>query len=54
MCDFFDQTGMEPDGAVADPFGRLTLSRARAWMIRARDIGRSGLGILTNPDRTFG
>ena len=52
MCDFFDQTGMERNVAVADPFGRIRLWNARAFMMRVRDIGRSGSGRLTNPDRT--
>ena len=54
MCEFFDQTGMGRDRAVESSLGRSTASKARAWMIRARDIGRSGLGTVTDPDRTPG
>ena len=52
MCDFFGQTGQtgqDGDLGVADPFGRHTVLRARAWMTRVRDIGRSGLGTLHEP-----
>lgn len=52
MCDFFDQCSMDRDLARAGPFGRHTVSNARAWTIRFRDVGRSGFGTVTNPDRT--
>jgi poly(hydroxyalkanoate) depolymerase family esterase len=48
MCDFFDRTGMDREIAVTEPFGRHTASKARAWMIRVRDIGRSGFGMVTD------
>jgi poly(hydroxyalkanoate) depolymerase family esterase len=54
MWEFFDQTGMEPDGVLDHPFGRGAALKVRAWMTSARNIGRSGLGTLTNPDRTTG
>ena len=53
MCEFFDQTAMRP-AVAADPSGRGTLRRVRAWLSTVRDMGRSGLGTLTNPDRTSG
>src|SRR5665647_3579244 len=54
MCNFFDETGMDRDLAVADPARFHTFSNARAWMIRVRDLGRSGFGTVTNPDRSPG
>jgi poly(hydroxyalkanoate) depolymerase family esterase len=54
MCAFFDQTGMERDEVVTFSFRRTTALKARAWMIRVRDLGRSGSGSVTNPDRTPG
>jgi poly(3-hydroxybutyrate) depolymerase len=54
MCDFFDQTGMERDRAVAGPPGFLAVSKARAWIVRTRGVGRKGLGAVMNPDRTPG
>ena len=54
MCNFFDETGMDRDLAVADPARPHPFSNARAWMIRVRDLGRSGFWTLTNPDRAPG
>jgi poly(hydroxyalkanoate) depolymerase family esterase len=54
MCNFFDETGMDRDLEVADPAPSHPFSNARAWMIRVRDLGRSGFGTVTNPDRSPG
>ena len=54
MCNFFDETGMDRDVAVADPARSHTFSNARAWMIRVRDLGRSGFWTVTNPGRAPG
>jgi len=54
MCEFFERTPMGGGGVVADPFVRSTFWRVRDWMTAAADMGRSGLGTVTNPDRTPG
>jgi poly(hydroxyalkanoate) depolymerase family esterase len=51
MCDFFDQTGMKDNVAVTDPLAHHRVGNVRVFMTRARDIGRSGSGRFTNPDR---
>lgn len=50
MCDFFGQTPMECVPAATDPSGRAR-SRARAWILKIRDLGRSGFGWQRSPDR---
>jgi poly(hydroxyalkanoate) depolymerase family esterase len=54
MCDFFAQSVMEPSVAMAGPAARGGVSGARVLMKRVRDIGRSGSGKVTNPDRRPG
>lgn len=51
MCDFFAQTGMDCGPAVADPSGRPGVSKVRTWTMRVRNVGRSGFGMVTDPDR---
>ena len=54
MCEFFDLTAMVGEPVPAHSFVRDTALKARAWMVRVRDMGRSGPGTVTNPDRTLG
>jgi poly(hydroxyalkanoate) depolymerase family esterase len=49
MWEFFDQTGMIRHQVVTGPFGRRALSKVRAWLSPARDVGRSGPGALHEP-----
>lgn len=51
MCDFFAQTGMGGGPTATDPSGRPGVSKARAWRMRVRNLGRSWFGMLTDPDR---